>query len=63
MPIDLSSFDISVLGWLLIGVAVVVLVMAMLRFFGRLLHVLLRGCAVIFLVVVVLYILRLLGLI
>ena len=63
MPIDLSSFNISLLGWGLIGVAVVVLVIAFLRFFGHLLHILIKGCGVILLVVIVLYILRLLGVI
>jgi len=60
MPIDISSFDISALGWLVIGVAVVVLVVAVLRLFGHLLHWLIRGCGVVLLMLVVLYVLRLL---
>ena len=63
MPIDLSSLDISLLGWLVIGVAVIVLVVAVLRFFGHMLHFLLRGCGLILLALLVLYILRLLGVI
>ncbi|MFH1186309.1 MAG: hypothetical protein V1755_14940 [Chloroflexota bacterium] len=63
MPIDLSSFDISVVGWILIGVAGIVLAVALLRLLGHLLHLLLRGCGVILVVLVALYILRFLGVI
>jgi hypothetical protein len=63
MPIDLSSFDISWLGWLVIGVAVIGLLVAVLRFFGHLLHILIRGCGVVLLVLIALYVLRLLGII
>ncbi|HET6846378.1 MAG TPA: hypothetical protein VFH29_06050 [Anaerolineales bacterium] len=63
MPIDLSSLNISWLGWLIIGVAAIGLLFAVLRFFGHLLHILIRGCGVVLLVLVVLYVLRLLGVI
>lgn len=63
MPIDLSSINISWIGWLLIAVAVIGLLIAVLRFFGHLLHILIRGCGVVLLVLIVLYALRLLGVI
>lgn len=63
MPIDISSFDISLLGWLVIGVAAIVLIVAVLRLFGHLLHLLIRGCGVVLLVLLLLYVLRLLGVI
>lgn len=63
MPIDLSSINISWIGWLLIAVAVIGLLIAILRFFGHLLHILIRGCGVVLLVLIVLYVLRLLGVI
>ena len=63
MPIDLSSINISLLGWLLIGVAGIVLVVALLRLFGHLLHIVIKGCGVVLLALIVLYILRLLGII
>ena len=63
MPIDLSSLNISWLGWLVIAVAVLGLIVTVLRFFGHLLHILIRGCGVVLLVVIVLYVLRLLGII
>ncbi len=63
MPIDLSSINISWVGWLLIAVAVVGLLLAVLRFFGHLLHLLIRGCGVVLLVLLALYVLRLLGVI
>ena len=63
MPIDLSSLNISWLGWLIIGVAAIGLMLAVLKLFGHLLHILVRGCGVVLLVVIALYILRLLGVI
>jgi hypothetical protein len=63
MPIDLSSLNISWLGWLLIAVAAIGLLIAVLRLFGQMLHILIRGCGVVLLVLLVLYILRLLGVI
>jgi len=59
MPIDLQSINISLLGWVFIGAAVVVLVVALLRLFGHLLHILIRGCGVVLLALIVLYVLRL----
>lgn len=63
MPIDLSSFNISWLGWLIIAVAAIGLTVAVLRLFGHLLHLVIRGCGIILLVLIALYILRLLGVI
>jgi uncharacterized membrane protein len=63
MPIDLSSFDISLLGWLLIGAAAVVLVAAVMRLLGHVLHLVIKGCGFVLLGVIVLYGLRLLGVI
>lgn len=63
MPFDLSSLNLGLLGWLLIGVALLVLVVAVLRLFGHLVHLLIRGCGVVLLALLVLYILRLLGVI
>ena len=63
MPIDLSSLDISVVGWAFIGLAGIVLAAALLRLLGHVLHLLLRGCGAVLLVLVGLYILRLLGVI
>ena len=63
MPIDLSSFDISVVGWIFIGLAAIVLAVAVVRLLGHLLHFVVRGCGVILLAVIVLYGLRLLGII
>ncbi|HSR19334.1 MAG TPA: hypothetical protein VLL49_00335 [Anaerolineales bacterium] len=63
MPFDFSSLNLGLLGWLLIGVALLVLVVAVLRLFGHLVHLLIRGCGVVLLALLVLYILRLLGVI
>jgi hypothetical protein len=63
MPFDLSSINIGLVGWLFIGAAAIVLVAALLRLFGHLLHLLLRGCGVVLLAVTALYVLRALGVI
>lgn len=63
MPLDLSSINLNWVGWLLIVLAVVVLAGAVLRLFGHLVHIILRGCGLVLLVAVALYILRLLKLI
>lgn len=63
MPIDLSSIDISWLGWLIIVIAAIGLILAVFRFLGHLLHFLIRGCGVVLLVLIALYVLRLLGVI
>jgi hypothetical protein len=63
MPIDLASFDISVVGWVFIGVACIVLAAAVLRLVGHMLHLLIRGCGVILVVLAGLYIMRFLGVI
>lgn len=61
MAIDLSQVNISWLGWALIGIAAIVLVAAVLRLVGNLLHIILKGCGVVLLAVIVYYILRWLG--
>ena len=63
MSIDLSTINLSLVGWALIAVAVLVLVFGILHFFGHLLHILLRGCGLILLAAVILYALHLLKMI
>jgi hypothetical protein len=58
--IDLSAINISLIGWLFILLAVIVLAFAVIRLFGHLLHIILRGCGLILLVAALLYILHLL---
>ena len=60
MPLDLSTINLNLVGWLVILVAAFVLAIAILRFFGHLLHIILRGCGVILLVAAFLYVLHLL---
>lgn len=62
MPFDLSSINLSLVGWLLILLAVVVLAGAVLRFFGHLVHIIIHGCGLVLLAAAVLYILHLLKL-
>jgi hypothetical protein len=63
MPFDLSAINLNLVGWLVILVAVVVLAVAVVRLFGHLLHLMIRGCGVILVVAILLYILHLLKLI
>ena len=63
MPFDLASINLGLVGWLLILLAVVVLAGAILRLFGHLLHFIIRGCGVVLVVAVLLYVLHLLKLI
>ena len=63
MAIDLSWLDLNLVGWVFVGLAAVVLALAILRLFGHLLHIILRGCGIVVLVAIVLYILHLLKLI
>ena len=63
MPIDLSSIDISWVGWLVITIAVLGLAVAVLRLFGHLLGLIIRGCGVVLLVLIAFYVLRLFGVI
>jgi hypothetical protein len=63
MPFDLSSINLGLIGWLLIVLAVLVLAGAVLRLFGHLLHIILRGCGLVLLVAIALYVLHLLKLI
>jgi hypothetical protein len=63
MPFDLSAINLNLVGWLVILVAVVVLAVAVVRLFGHLLHLIIRGCGVILVVAILLYILHLLKLI
>jgi hypothetical protein len=63
MSIDLSTINLSLVGWAIILVAVLVLFSAFLHFFGHLVHIIWRGCGMILVVVVILYVLHLLKLI
>lgn len=62
MPFDLSAINLGLVGWVLIALAAIVLVGAILRLFGHLLHIIISGCGVVLLVAVVLYVLHLLKL-
>jgi hypothetical protein len=63
MPFDLSSINISLIGWIFILAAVIVLAGAIVHFFGHLLHLIIRGCGVILVAIALLYVLHLLKLI
>jgi len=63
MPFDLSSLNLGLVGWLLIVLAALVLAGAVLRLFGHLLHIIVRGCGLVLVVAIALYILHLLKLI
>ena len=64
MPIDLSSLHLSPLVWLVALIVVVLLAFGVVRFFFRhLLHLFFRGCGLILIVAVALYVLHLLKLI
>ncbi len=64
MPIDLSAIHLSPLVWLLAAIAVILIAFGIVQYFFRhLMHLFLRGCGVIVIVVVLLYVLRLLKLI
>jgi hypothetical protein len=60
MPFDLSSINLGLVGWVLIALAVIVLVGAILRLFGHLLHIIISGCGVVLVVAILLYVLHLL---
>lgn len=60
MPFDLPSINISLIGWVLILAAVIVLAGAIVHFFGHLLHLIIRGCGVILVAIALLYVLHLL---
>ena len=62
MPFDLPSINISLIGWIFILAAVIVLAGAIVHFFGHLLHLIIRGCGVVVVVVLLLYALHLLKL-
>ncbi len=62
MPFDLSSINISLIGWIFILLAVIVLAVAVLKLFGHLLHIIIRGCGVILIGIALLYVLHLLKL-
>lgn len=59
MSIDLSWINLNLVGWVIILMAVLVLALAFLRFFGHLLHIVISGCGVILLAAALLYILHL----
>jgi len=60
MPFDLPSINVSLIGWIFILAAVIVLAGAIVHFFGHLLHLIIRGCGVILVAIVLLYVLHLL---
>ncbi len=60
MPFDLPSINLSVVGWIFIVAAAIVLAYAILHFFGHLLHWIIRGCGVILVAIIILYVLHLL---
>lgn len=55
---NLPSINFSLIGWVFIVVAVIVLAYAILHFFGHLLHLILRGCGVILVALAILYVLH-----
>ncbi len=59
MPFDLPSINLSVVGWIFIVAAAIVLAYAILHFFGHLLHWIIRGCGVILVAIIILYVLHL----
>lgn len=60
MPFDLPSINVSLIGWIFILAAVIVLAGAIVHFFGHLLHLIIRGCGVILVAIALLYVLHLL---
>ena len=63
MPFNLPAINISVIGWVFIIAAAIVLAYGILHFFGHLLHWIIRGCGVVLLAIGILYVLHLLGVI
>jgi len=64
MPIDLSAIHLSPLAWLAVIVVLGIIVLGIVRtFFAHLLHLFLRGCGLIVILIVVLWVLRLLKII
>lgn len=63
MPFNLPSINLSVVGWIFIVAAVIVLAYAILHFFGHLLHWIIRGCGVVVLAIIIFYVLHLFGVI
>jgi hypothetical protein len=63
MSIDLSAIHLSTFVWLLVVGVLIIVVFGIFRFFFRhLMHLFFRGCGLILIVVVVLYLLHLLKL-
>ena len=63
MPIDLSAIHPSTFVWLLVIGVVIIVVFGIFRFFFRhLIHLFFRGCGLILIVAVALYLLHLLKL-
>lgn len=61
MTIDLSAINLNLVFWLAILLVVILVIFGIIRFFFQhLLHLILRGCGFLFLLVVVLFILHLL---
>ncbi len=57
---DLPSINISLIGWIFILAAVIVLAAGIVHFFGHLLHWIIRGCGIIIVALALLYALHLL---
>ena len=63
MSIDLSAIHLSTFMWLLVIGIVIIVLFGIFRFFFRhLMHLFMRGCGLILIVVVALYVLHLLKL-
>ncbi len=58
MSLNLPTFNLSLIGWIFVLAAVIVLAYAILHFFGHLLHLILRGCGVILIALAILYVLH-----
>ena len=64
MPIDLSAIHVSPLVWLIAAIVVILVAFGIVQYFFRhLIHLFLRGCGAIVIVIVLLYVLHLLKLI
>lgn len=58
MWIDPPVINLSLIGWIFVLAAVIVLAYAILHFFGHLIHLILRGCGVILIALAILYVLH-----
>ncbi len=58
MSFNLPAINLSLIGWVFVAAAAIVLAYAILHFFGHLLHLILRGCGVILVALAILYVLH-----